>query len=47
MIDGKKIFDQPINSELKTYKNIRKIATGKGDYDTTGCLLDCTYLKKL
>ena len=47
MIDGKKIFDQPINSELKTYENIRKIATGKGDYDTTGCLLDCTYLKKL
>ena len=47
MIDGKKIFDQPINSELKTYENIRKIAIGKGDYDTTGCLLDCTYLKKL
>ena len=31
MIDGKNIFDQPKNSELKTYKNIRKIATDKGD----------------
>ena len=27
MIDGKNFFDQPINSGLKTYENIRKIAT--------------------
>ena len=47
MIDGKKFFDQPINRELKTYESIRKIATGKGDYDTTGCLLDYPYLKQL
>ena len=31
MIDGKKFFDQPINSMIKTYENIRKIATGQGD----------------
>ena len=29
MIDGKNFFDQPINSELKIYENIRKIETGK------------------
>ena len=29
MIDGKNFFDQPINSELEIYENIRKIATGK------------------
>ena len=29
MVDGKNFFDQPINSELKTYENIRKIATGQ------------------
>ena len=29
----------------KTYKNIRKIATGKGDDYTTGCLLDYPYIK--
>ena len=29
MIDGKNFFDQPINSDLKTYENIRRIATGK------------------
>ena len=31
MIDGKNFFDQPINSDLKTYENIRRIATGQGD----------------
>ena len=45
MIDGKNFFDQPINSNLKTYENIRKIATGQGDDYTTGCLLDYSYLK--
>ena len=28
-----------------TYENIRKIATGQGDDNTTGCLLDYTYFK--
>ena len=45
MIDGKNVFDQPINSDLKTYENIRKIATGQGDDYTTGCLLDYSYFK--
>ena len=30
----------------KTYENIRKIATGKGDDYTTGCLLDYSYFKE-
>ena len=46
MIDGKNLFDQPINNMTKTYKNIRKITIGQGDDYTTGCLLDFTYLKK-
>ena len=46
MIDGRNFFDQPINSMNKTYKNIRKIATGKGDDYTTGCLLDYSYFKE-
>ena len=46
MIDGKNFFDQPINNNLKTYENIRKIATGQGDVYTTGCLLDYSYFKK-
>ena len=46
MIDGKNFFDQPINSDLKTYENIRKIATGQGDDCTTSCLLDYSYFKE-
>ena len=29
MTDGKNVFDQPINNNLKTYENIRRIATGQ------------------
>ena len=46
MIDGKIFFDQPINNKFKTYENSRKIATGKGDDYTTGCLLDYPYFKE-
>ena len=46
MIDGKNIFDQPINSSLKTYKNIRKIGTDQGDDYTAACLLACFYFKE-
>ena len=46
MIDGRNFFDQPIKNDLKTYDNIRKIATGQGDDYTTGCLLDYPYFKK-
>ena len=46
MIDGTNFFDQPINSMNKTYENILKIATGKGDNYTTGCLLGYHYFKE-
>ena len=45
MIEGKNFFHQPINSELKTYENIQKSATGQEGYYTTGCLLDYYYFK--
>ena len=45
MIDGKTFFDQPINSMIRTYENIGKIATGKGDDYITGFLLDYIYFK--
>ena len=38
MIDGKNIFDQPVNNNVRAYENIRKIATGQGDDSTTDCL---------
>ena len=46
MIDGRNLFDQPINSMTKTYENIRGIAAGQGDDYTTGCLLDYSYFKE-
>ena len=36
---------QPINSNLKTYENLRKIVISQGDDCTTGCLLDYSYFK--
>ena len=45
MIDGRNVFDKPINSMTKTRENIRKLATGQGDDYTTGCLLDYSYFK--
>ena len=40
MINGQSFFDQPVRNNLITYDNIAKIAVGKGDDNTTGCLLD-------
>ena len=45
MTDGKNFFNQPINSDLKAFENIRKITAGQGDDYTTVCLLDYSYFK--
>ena len=46
IIDGRNFSDQLIKYDIRTYENIRKIATGQGDDYTTGCLLDYDYFKK-
>ena len=40
LIDGRNFYDQPTNDQIKRYDEMRKVATGKGDDHTTGCLLD-------
>ena len=45
LIDGRNFYDQPISDQIKKYDGIRKLSTGKGDYYTTGCLLDYQYFK--
>ena len=45
MINGENFFDQTIKNNKVTYENIRKIATGKGDDYTTGCLQDIHILQ--
>ena len=42
----KNFFNQPVNNDKVTYKNIRKFANGLGDNYTTGCLLDHSYFKQ-
>ena len=47
MIDGRNFFNKPIKNDLKTYDNIRKIATGQVKEYTAGYLLDYLYFKKI
>ena len=42
MIDGENFLISQL-SDMRTYHNIKKIATGPGDYYTTGFLLDNNY----
>ena len=46
MINRQIFFDKPAKNDLRTYENIRKIATGQGDDYTTGCLVDYPYCKE-
>ena len=46
MIDGNNFFDQPVKSNIRTYKKTCKIATAKGDVYTSSCLIGYNYLKK-
>ena len=45
MIDGRNLYDQPINDLIKQYDEVRKVSTGKGDDYTTRCLLDYAYFR--
>ena len=40
------VFDQQVESYMRTYDNIQKITTGQGDDYTTGCLLDYPCFKE-
>ena len=46
MIDGKMLCHQPTKNELKTFDSIRKITTGQGDDNATGCFLNYPYFEK-
>ena len=45
MINGDRFFDKPIKDNKVTYENMRKVAIGKGDDYTSGCLLDYPYFR--
>ena len=41
----KNYYEQPIDSEIKRYEEIRKLTTVQGKNYATGCLLDYEYIK--
>ena len=41
----KNFYNQPNDSDIKRYEEIRKLTTGNGEDYTTGCLLDYDYIK--
>ena len=45
IINGRKFYDQAIDSDIKQYKETRKVTTVQGEDFTAGCLLDYDYIK--
>ena len=46
LIDGRNFYDQNISDDFKKYEELRKVLTGRGEYYTTGSLLDYDYWSK-
>ena len=45
IINVKNFYDQPIDSDIKGYEEIRKLTAGQGEDYTTGCSLLDDYIK--
>ena len=46
IIDGRNFYDNPIESDIEKYRELKKVNTGKGGDYTTGSLLDFNYFDK-
>ena len=46
IIDGRSFHDNPIESNIEKYRELKKVMIGKGEDYTTGSLLDDDYFKK-
>ena len=46
IIDGRNVYDNPIESDIEKYRELKKVMIGKGKDYTTGSLLDYNYFKK-
>ena len=46
IIDGRKFYDNPIESDIKKYRELKKVMIGKGEHYITGSLLDFNYFDK-
>ena len=43
IIDGRNFYDNPIESDIEKYRELKKVMIGKGEDYTTGSLLDYNY----
>ena len=46
IIDGRNLYDNPIESDIEKYRELKKVMIGKGEDYTTRSLLDYDYFKK-
>ena len=46
IIDGRNVYDNPIESDIEKYSELKKVMIGKGEDYTTGSLLDYNYFYK-
>ena len=46
IIDGRNFYDNPIESDIEKYRELKKVMIGKGEDYTTGSLLDYDHFKK-
>ena len=46
IIDGRNFYDNPIESDIEKYRELKKVMIGKGEDYTAGSLLDYDYFKK-
>ena len=46
IIDGRKFYDNPIESDIEKYRELKKVMIGKGEDYTAGSLLDYDYFLK-
>ena len=46
IIDGRNFYDNPIDSDIEKYRELKKLMIGKGENYTTGSLLDYDYFNK-
>ena len=46
IIDGRNVYDNPIDSDIEKYRELKKVMIGKGQDYTTGYLLDFNYFDK-
>ena len=46
IIDGRNFYDNPIESDIEKYRELKKVMIGKGEDYTMGSLLDFNYFDK-